>query len=140
MVFDYIKNVGERAISNAVEEDAMIAITLTACAGFWIFFVWFLKISNAPKKVKESPNPVSKKRILFKFLRQEWLRIVLIPVILLAFHLLIRAPYVLYINDQTAIHTLSPPEYAEIEAAIKSSGETKTEWVRMKLINAARRA
>ena len=35
---------------------------------------------------------------------------------------------------------LSPPEYAEIEAAIKSSGETKTEWVRMKLIGAARRA
>jgi hypothetical protein len=35
---------------------------------------------------------------------------------------------------------LSPPEYAEIEAAIKSSGETKTEWVRMKLIAAARRA
>jgi hypothetical protein len=33
---------------------------------------------------------------------------------------------------------LSPPEYAEIEAAIKSSGETKTEWVRMKLIAAAR--
>jgi hypothetical protein len=35
---------------------------------------------------------------------------------------------------------LSPPEYAEIEQAIKSSGETKTEWVRMKLIAAARRA
>jgi hypothetical protein len=35
---------------------------------------------------------------------------------------------------------LSPPEYAEIESAIKSSGETKTEWVRMKLIAAARRA
>ena len=35
---------------------------------------------------------------------------------------------------------LSPPEYADIEAAIKSSGETKTEWVRMKLIAAARRA
>jgi hypothetical protein len=35
---------------------------------------------------------------------------------------------------------LSPPEYAEIEEAIKSSGETKTEWVRMKLIAAARRA
>ena len=35
---------------------------------------------------------------------------------------------------------LSPPEYAEIAAAIKSSGETKTEWVRMKLLAAARRA
>jgi hypothetical protein len=35
---------------------------------------------------------------------------------------------------------LSPPEYAEIEAAIKFSGETKTEWVRKKLIAAARRA
>lgn len=35
---------------------------------------------------------------------------------------------------------LSPPEYAEIEAAIKASGEAKTEWVRKKLIAAARRA
>jgi hypothetical protein len=35
---------------------------------------------------------------------------------------------------------LSPPEYAEIEAAIKTSGEAKTEWVRKKLIAAARRA
>jgi hypothetical protein len=35
---------------------------------------------------------------------------------------------------------LSPPEYQEIMAAIKSSGETKTEWVRKKLIAAARRA
>jgi hypothetical protein len=35
---------------------------------------------------------------------------------------------------------LSPPEYAEIESAIKSSGESKTEWVRKKLIAAARRA
>jgi hypothetical protein len=35
---------------------------------------------------------------------------------------------------------LSPPEYAEIEAAIKSSGEWKTEWVRKKLLAAARRA
>ena len=35
---------------------------------------------------------------------------------------------------------VSPPEYAEIAAAIKSSGETKTEWVRMKLLAAARRA
>ncbi len=35
---------------------------------------------------------------------------------------------------------VSPPEYAEIHAAIKSSGETKTEWVRKKLIAAARRA
>ena len=35
---------------------------------------------------------------------------------------------------------LSPPEYAEIEQAIKTSGEAKTEWVRKKLIAAARRA
>jgi hypothetical protein len=35
---------------------------------------------------------------------------------------------------------LSPPEYDEIHAAIKSSGEAKTEWVRKKLIAAARRA
>jgi hypothetical protein len=35
---------------------------------------------------------------------------------------------------------LSPDEYKEITAAIKSSGETKTEWVRKKLIAAARRA
>jgi hypothetical protein len=35
---------------------------------------------------------------------------------------------------------LSPPEYAEIEAAIKSSGMAKTEWVRTKLVAAARRA
>jgi hypothetical protein len=35
---------------------------------------------------------------------------------------------------------LSPVEYKEIELAIKSSGETKTEWVRKKLIAAARRA
>jgi hypothetical protein len=35
---------------------------------------------------------------------------------------------------------LSPPEYAEIETAIKSSGETKTEWIRKKLLAAARRA
>jgi hypothetical protein len=35
---------------------------------------------------------------------------------------------------------LSPPEYVEIEAAIKASGEAKTEWVRKKLIAAARRA
>jgi hypothetical protein len=35
---------------------------------------------------------------------------------------------------------LSPPEYAEIEAAIKSSGESKTEWIRKKLLAAARRA
>jgi hypothetical protein len=35
---------------------------------------------------------------------------------------------------------LSPPEYQEIVAAIKSSGETKTQWVRKKLIAAARRA
>jgi hypothetical protein len=35
---------------------------------------------------------------------------------------------------------LSPPEYAEIEAAIKASPDSKTEWVRKKLIAAARRA
>ncbi len=35
---------------------------------------------------------------------------------------------------------LSPDEYKEIEAAIKSSGESKTEWVRKKLVAAARRA
>jgi len=35
---------------------------------------------------------------------------------------------------------LSPPEYAEIENAIKASGDAKTEWVRKKLIAAARRA
>lgn len=35
---------------------------------------------------------------------------------------------------------LSPVEYQEIASAIKSSGETKTEWVRKKLIAAARRA
>ena len=35
---------------------------------------------------------------------------------------------------------LSPPEYDEIEATNKTSGEAKTEWVRKKLIAAARRA
>ena len=35
---------------------------------------------------------------------------------------------------------LSPVEYDEIEAAIKASGDTKTEWIRKKLIAAARRA
>jgi len=35
---------------------------------------------------------------------------------------------------------LSPPEYQEIMAAIKSSGAGKTEWVRGKLLAAARRA
>ena len=35
---------------------------------------------------------------------------------------------------------VSPPEYDEIMAAIKSSGEAKTEWVRKKLLAAARRA
>jgi hypothetical protein len=35
---------------------------------------------------------------------------------------------------------LSPAEYQEIASAIKSSGDTKTEWVRKKLIAAARRA
>jgi len=35
---------------------------------------------------------------------------------------------------------ISPPEYDEIMAAVKSSGLAKTEWVRTKLIAAARRA
>jgi hypothetical protein len=35
---------------------------------------------------------------------------------------------------------LSPPEHEEIEAAIKSSRESKSEWVRKKLIAAALRA
>jgi hypothetical protein len=35
---------------------------------------------------------------------------------------------------------VSPPEYAEIHTAIKASGMGKTEWVRTKLIAAARRA
>lgn len=35
---------------------------------------------------------------------------------------------------------LSPDEYDEIERAIAASGEAKTEWVRKKLIAAARRA
>ena len=35
---------------------------------------------------------------------------------------------------------LSPVEYAEIEKAIAASGDSKTEWVRKKLIAAARRA
>ena len=35
---------------------------------------------------------------------------------------------------------LSQEEYEEIEAAVKSSGRAKTEWVRKKLIAAARRA
>jgi hypothetical protein len=35
---------------------------------------------------------------------------------------------------------LSPVEYAEVEQAIKASGEAKTEWVRKKLLAAARRA
>ncbi len=35
---------------------------------------------------------------------------------------------------------LSPDEYNEIEKAVKSSGETKTEWIRKKLLAAARRA
>ena len=35
---------------------------------------------------------------------------------------------------------LSPPEYAEIESAVRSSGEAKTEWIRKKLLAAARRA
>jgi hypothetical protein len=35
---------------------------------------------------------------------------------------------------------LSPVEYAEVEAAIRASGDAKTEWVRKKLLAAARRA
>ena len=35
---------------------------------------------------------------------------------------------------------LSPVEYAEVEQAIKASGEAKTEWVRKKILAAARRA
>jgi len=35
---------------------------------------------------------------------------------------------------------LSPEEYDEIERAIAASGETKTEWIRKKLLAAARRA
>lgn len=35
---------------------------------------------------------------------------------------------------------LSPPEYQEIEQAVRVSGEAKTEWVRKKLLAAARRA
>jgi hypothetical protein len=35
---------------------------------------------------------------------------------------------------------VSPPEYAEIHQAILKSGEAKTEWVRKKLLAAARRA
>jgi hypothetical protein len=34
---------------------------------------------------------------------------------------------------------LSPPEYDEITRAIRESGDSKTEWVRKKLIAAARR-
>ena len=35
---------------------------------------------------------------------------------------------------------LSPPEYDEITRAVRESGDAKTEWVRKKLIAAARRA
>ncbi|MGH7951630.1 MAG: hypothetical protein ACREFE_06890 [Limisphaerales bacterium] len=35
---------------------------------------------------------------------------------------------------------VSPPEHAEIMQAVKSSGDAKTEWVRKKLLAAARRA
>ncbi len=35
---------------------------------------------------------------------------------------------------------VSPPEYKKIHDAIKASGEAKTEWIRKKLIAAARRA
>jgi hypothetical protein len=35
---------------------------------------------------------------------------------------------------------VSPAEYKEIETAIAASGEIKTEWIRKKLLAAARRA
>jgi len=35
---------------------------------------------------------------------------------------------------------VSPDEYREIHQAIKTSGEAKTEWVREKLLSAARRS
>jgi hypothetical protein len=35
---------------------------------------------------------------------------------------------------------VSPPEYKEIHDAITASGEAKTEWIRKKLLAAARRA
>ena len=35
---------------------------------------------------------------------------------------------------------LTPEEYKEIEDAIKASGDWKTEWVRKKLLAAARRS
>ena len=35
---------------------------------------------------------------------------------------------------------LTPEEYREIENAIKASGDWKTEWIRKKLLAAARRA
>lgn len=35
---------------------------------------------------------------------------------------------------------LSPDEYKEVHDAIKASGEAKTEWIRKKLLAAARRA
>lgn len=35
---------------------------------------------------------------------------------------------------------VSPPEHAEIKRAARKSGEAKTEWVRKKLLAAARRA
>jgi hypothetical protein len=35
---------------------------------------------------------------------------------------------------------VSPDEYKEIHQAIKQSGDAKTEWVRKKLLAAARRA
>ena len=34
---------------------------------------------------------------------------------------------------------ISPDEYRDIQKAIKASGEAKTEWVRQKLLAAARR-
>jgi len=35
---------------------------------------------------------------------------------------------------------VNQPEYEEIHRAIKTSGEAKTEWIRKKLLAAARRA
>jgi hypothetical protein len=46
-------------------------------------------------------------------------------------------------NEKRALFVstrVSPPEYAEIEQAVAISGEAKTEWVRKKLLAAARRA
>jgi hypothetical protein len=43
-------------------------------------------------------------------------------------------------RDKFVSTRISPLEYQEIMAAIKASGDAKTEWVRKKLIAAARRA